>query len=121
MINKAIRQFQGSIATGLRSICKVHEPPRKLVKISNGLLGALGGSIDIVNQPRQSFEQWYKTNGYIDIVRRNPNNDIQMFGQTVLPFETGDVGEVDSEEDFKYLEWRLERQKGTVYYELQRT
>ena len=66
--------------------------------------------LDKVNMPRQIFKKTYAANGVIDIysvpfIKKNR----MLLGSKVVPFLTPFTTEVDSINDFKYLEYLVEK------------
>jgi CMP-N,N'-diacetyllegionaminic acid synthase len=110
LIDEAIKLLQDNQEfTSLRSVHKMSESSYKTLEINNGILTTLtafkGGEID-ANKPRQSFPDTYQANGYVDILSTNfilKNNEIH--GKKILPFITKPAYELDSIEDFDYLEY----------------
>ena len=61
-----------------------------------------------VNLPRQSFPPVYIPNGYIDIVRISHVFKKQtLHGNKMLIFETPQVVEIDTKEDFEYIDYKM--------------
>ena len=108
-----------NIATSLRSIHPLAEPPQKMLQIEDGwLTGFFPDDIrgDYFNLPRQTFPTAYQPNGYIDIVKtayiREENEKI--FGSKMLGFITPHSIEIDMEEDFAYLEYLLGKNNARI-------
>ena len=107
------RMLNAEDATGLRSVHEMSETAYKTVEIDNGYLKCIcSGSfeIDAANLPRQGYPKTYQPNGYVDIIRSAwviENGD--LFGNRVIAHVTPKVIEVDSAEDFDYLEYQAER------------
>ena len=71
-------------------------------------LGIDNKEIDHVNSARQVFPKTYIANGYVDVLRTIHIRKMKLLhGNSVLPFITPITTEVDTEEDFKRLEWEL--------------
>lgn len=94
----------GDEVTSLRSGHLCSESPFKwFMRDDKGFFKPLDGimSPDDVNMPRQSFENVYVPNGYIDIMRfENIRNNI-FWGNRMYVFETPVSYEVDSPEDLE--------------------
>ena len=110
VINNAISMFQSNPQfNSLRSVHKMPESSYKTLEIRNGSLTplALFGDVEIdSNAPRQSFPDTYQANGYVDILDVNfimENQEIH--GKRILPFITETAYEVDTLDDFDYLEY----------------
>jgi CMP-N-acetylneuraminic acid synthetase len=85
------------------------ESSYKTLEILNGSLTplALLGDAEIdSNAPRQSFPDTYQANGYVDVldVKFIMENQ-EIHGKKILPFITEPAYEVDSIDDFEYLEY----------------
>jgi len=62
------------------------------------------------NIPRQSLPITYAANGYIDVLSvANIKRTSSIHGENILPFITNVSYEVDTEEDFEYLEFQLKK------------
>ena len=112
IIDQAIQAFiNNSEATALRSVHEMSESAYKTFEIdTNGLLKSFGNSIslDIVNNARQSFPKTFMANGYIDVLSTAFIRETGLLhGNHVVPFITPEVTEVDTEYDFKSLEYQL--------------
>ncbi len=113
MIEQAIKQFKSAItATAMRSVHEMSESAYKTFEIaSTGVLQCVGSgitSLDAANNARQGFAKTYQANGYVDILLTSfIRKQGLLHGDSVLPFITPVVTEVDSEEDFSYLEYQL--------------
>jgi N-acylneuraminate cytidylyltransferase len=115
LIDAAVRAFAGSTdATALRSVHEMAESAYKTFEIAAGghlkRLGADSTALDAANNARQQFPATYQANGYVDVlssafIRRSG----LIHGDRVLPFVTPMVTEVDTLEDFDYLEFQLAR------------
>ena len=64
-----------------------------------------------VNLPRQSFPAVYMPDGYVDIVRSSCIlNEGSLHGNNMLVFDSPYCVEVDTKDDFDYLEFQLEKE-----------
>ena len=93
--------------TGLRSVELMAESILKCYFIRNGIAEPVCGSNMIANYPNQKVEQTYKPNGYIDIIKVDCIKDQDLWGDKIYPFVTPPVIEVDTQEEFEYLEWSM--------------
>jgi CMP-N,N'-diacetyllegionaminic acid synthase len=113
IISEAIKLFKSSEhATALRSVHEMSETAYKSLEISSeGLLMSIGNKstqLDVVNNARQSFPVTYQANGYVDIIKTDFVMKMKLLhGDRVIPFLTSRATEVDSIEDFDYLEYLL--------------
>ncbi len=100
-------------ATSLRSAHQVAEPPEKMFRVKDGLLTGFfpdDPRPDYHNLPRQAFPPAYHPNGYVDIVKTDfVRLSNSVHGPRILGFVTPVAIEVDTKEDFDYLEYRMER------------
>ena len=116
LIDQAIKHFISSpIATAMRSVHLMAESAYKTFEIapSSGQLRQVGSkstALDVANNARQVFPQTYIANGYVDILSTKFIRENQMIhGDHVIPFITPVTHEVDSEEDFDFLEFQLSK------------
>jgi len=113
-IEKAIRAFmQSDSSTALRSVHKMSESAYKTFEIEHDYLKCVGSGsfeLDAANRPRQSFSDTFHGNGYVDILRASYIlQEKKIHGDRVMAYVTPHASEVDSIEDFGYLEYTLER------------
>ncbi|CAN1513860.1 NeuA CMP-N-acetylneuraminic acid synthetase [Methylophilaceae bacterium] len=120
LIDNAINLFKNSVkATALRSAHQMSESAYKTFEISKEgqfkRLGASNTDLDSANNGRQQFPLTFQPNGYIDILSTQfiRNNGI-IHGNWVLPFITPRTQEIDTEDDFKFLEYQL--QINSIFY-----
>jgi CMP-N,N'-diacetyllegionaminic acid synthase len=96
-------------ASSLRSAHPAPESPIKwFVKNGEYFQGFVDNELS--NCPKEMFEQTYVPNGYIDIVRASvvmKNKNIH--GDKMLSYISPVVNEVDSLEEFQYIEFQLTR------------
>ncbi len=98
-------------ATALRSVHEMSESAYKAMEVENGYLKCVGSGsfdLDFANNPRQKFSKTYQPNGYVDViiseyVRKNQ----KIHGNHVIAYLTPYVVEVDTEDDFTYLEYQV--------------
>lgn len=111
-IEGAIKNMRKSDhATALRSVHEMPESSYKSFEVEDGYLRCVGsGTFDIeaVNAPRQKFRKTYHGNGYVDIIRSSYVMERQeIHGDRVLAYVTPSITEVDTEDDFNYLEYQV--------------
>lgn len=118
-IEKAIRYMMtNDNACGLRSVHEMSETSYKTLEIENGYLKCIcTGSydIDMANRPRQEFPKTYQPNGYVDVIRSSyvTENGV-VYGDRVIAYVTPRTSEVDTIEDFEYLEYQVDRKPAIV-------
>jgi len=115
LIDQAINHFiNHPRATALRSVHPMSESAYKSLEISPaGQLSRIGSGstdLDFANQARQDFPKTYIANGYVDVLSTTFILKNQLIhGDYVVPFVTPVTHEVDTEEDFSYLEFQLSK------------
>ena len=114
VIDDAIAKFKMNKdrATSLRSVHLMSESAYKTFEIGpQGQLMQIASTntdLDAANAARQSFPDTYVANGYVDVLSTDfINSSGSIHGNSVLPFVTIQVGEIDTEEDFNNLEIQL--------------
>ncbi len=112
IIDKAISLFlKQEGATSLRSGHLAPESPFKwFLKDENNYFKGMKKDLtpEKVNLPRQSFPPVYVPNGYIDIIKTETIEDHNtLHGDKMIVFETPVCNEVDTVEDFNYLEYQI--------------
>jgi len=104
----------GSDASSLRSGHAAPESPFKwFLRDENGYFKGLRDDLtpEKVNLPRQSFPDVYMPDGYIDIVKSSCIlNTNTLHGNRMMVFESPHCHEVDTLEDFNYLEYQLQKE-----------
>ncbi len=98
-------------ACGLRSVQEMSETAYKTLEIDNkGYLKCIcTGSYDIniAYRSRQEFPKTFQPNGYIDIIKSTyVMENGNVFGDKVIGYVTPPVVEIDTAEDFEYLEYQ---------------
>jgi len=106
-------------ATSLRSAAETRESPYKLFKIKNDFYVGMfpdDPRPEYYNLPRQAFPPVYHPNGYVDIIKSQTVRELgSLHGLKILSFVTPNVGELDTPEDFEFIEFVLQRQINPVY------
>ncbi|MDE2021056.1 MAG: hypothetical protein KGJ13_12025, partial [Patescibacteria group bacterium] len=76
----------------------------------NVLRGIGGGSyMDQFNNARSEFPKTYKPNGYVDVVRTESIYRGFLHGSAVMPYITPPVTEIDTEEDWEFLQYQVRK------------
>ena len=116
LLDQAINFFRSSIssATALRSVHEMAESAYKTLEVAqSGYLKRLGSEtteLDSANNPRQSLPKTFVANGYVDILSTTfIRKSCLLHGDHVLPFITPIASEIDTEEDFNFLQYQLIR------------
>lgn len=115
VMDQAIAAFEASPnSTALRSAHPMSESAYKAFEIREGLLASVGSGsfeLDAANEARQKFPPTYQANGYVDVLRTSfIDEHKRIHGNRVLGFVTEPVTEVDTQEDFDYLEFLAARE-----------
>jgi CMP-N,N'-diacetyllegionaminic acid synthase len=111
-IDRAIKMFAISKYNSLRSVHEMSETAYKSFEIfkKNDLkpIANLNFSLDDLNKPRQAFKNTYIANGVVDIYRKKfILKNKKLFGKKVMAYITKHTEEVDSLEQFKYINYLL--------------
>ena len=112
------RMKQDGSATALRSVHEMSESAYKSFEIEGDCLKSIGSNsfaLDASNDPRQKFKKTYQANGYVDVIKtayviRNS----KLHGDHVIAFVTPHVVEVDTVDDFDYLEYLVAKDPAIV-------
>jgi len=115
LIDKAIKTIQQrKDATSLRSGHKASESPFKWFRKDSsgffkGILAKVNNS-ESYNLPKETFEDVYIPNGYVDVVRKSYilSNDT-IHGERMIAFESPVCTEVDSVEEFEYIQYQISK------------
>ncbi len=121
IIDKAIKVISEDLqATSLRTIHQLAEPAEKQVRIDDkGYLRGLFPNDprpEYFNLPRQTFPPAFEPNGCVDIVKTDyvlRNN--RLLGPRMIGHATGRVTEIDTVEDFDYLEYDLKKHGSKIF------
>jgi CMP-N,N'-diacetyllegionaminic acid synthase len=115
LIDDAVNMFRNTgQATALRSVHEMSESAYKTFEINTEgrlkRLGAESTALDSANNARQQFPATFQANGYVDVLSaRFIRSHRLIHGDSVIPFTTPMVVEVDTQDDFAHLEFLLER------------
>ncbi len=122
IIEDALISFEKSdTASALRSVHKMSESAYKTFEISeNGFLQCVGSKnslLDESNKARQQFPETYFANGYVDVLSYDFIKKNQLLhGRNVMPFFTETSYEVDTPEDFEFLEFILSKNSSLIKF-----
>jgi len=119
IIDQAIRQIkQNKEATSLRSGHAASESPFKwFLKNKDGYFTGIRpqDSNDDLNKPRQSFPDVYIPDGYVDVLKSEfVVKTGTMHGSKMIGFVSPVCKEVDTPEDFEYLEFEARKTAGPL-------
>lgn len=117
VIDEAIEVMSTSLGsyTSLRSVHVQSESAYKMMEIdesSQCLVTVFERSpeLDLSNQARQSFPCTYVPNGYVDVLRVDfIEKEKRLHGNCVYGFKTEFCPEVDTFEDFDYIEFLIKK------------
>ena len=110
VVDNAIGEImQDKSATSLRSGHKAPESPLKwLVKDNRYFKGLVNG--EDYNLPKEAFKQVYIPDGFVDIVKSSfVMNNKEIHGDKMIGFESPVCTEVDSVEEFEYIQYQLDK------------
>ena len=110
VVDNAIDEImQDKSATSLRSGYKAPESPLKwLVKDNRYFKGLVSG--EDYNLPKEAFKQVYIPDGFVDIVKSSfVMNNKEIHGDKMIGFESPVCTEVDSVEEFEYIQYQLDK------------
>ena len=96
-------------ATSLRSGHRAPESPLKwFLKKSHYFHGLIDD--EGYNLPKEVFEQVYIPDGFVDIVKASfVMNNKEIHGNSIIGFESPVCTEVDSAEEFDYIQYQLDK------------
>ncbi|MBI2274142.1 MAG: acylneuraminate cytidylyltransferase family protein [Bacteroidetes bacterium] len=120
ILNNAINEIiNAKEATSLRSGHSAQESPFKwFLKDEQGYFKGLRDDLtpEKVNLPRQVFPQVYVPDGYVDIIKSDCVIESNtLHGNRMKVFESPFCTEIDTLDDFKYLEYQLTQTKPTIF------
>jgi CMP-N,N'-diacetyllegionaminic acid synthase len=120
LIDMAVQMLiENQEATALRSVHEIPESPYKMFGIKNGLLEGLypeDPRPEYYNLPRQNFPPVYKPNGYVDIIKRKTVRETEsLHGLKMIAFVTPASVEVDSQEEFDFLEYAIRKKQHQIF------
>ena len=110
VVDNAIDKIlQDGTATSLRSAHKAPESPMKwFVKDKLYFKGLIDGKDN--NLPKEEFEQVYIPDGFVDVVKASyVSKSKDIHGDKILCFESPVSTEVDSLEEFEYIQYQLDK------------
>ena len=122
ILKDALKTIMNNPSTSLRSGHKAVESPFKwFLKDEEGYFNGLQDNIDSerANMPRQIFPDVYVPDGYVDIIKTETIIEQEtLHGDKMLVFESPMCYEIDTEEDFKFLEYKIKNENSPIieYY-----
>jgi len=106
-------------ATALRSGHENNESPYKFFGIQDNFFVGLfpdDPRPEYYNLPRQTFPPVYNPNGYVDILKSEQVLESNsLHGPKIAAYVSPNTGEVDNLEDFKFLEYNLQKEPWEIY------
>ena len=114
VIDEAVKTLMADeAATSLRSVHEMAESAYKTFEQHDGVLVTVGSgstALDAASGPRQSFPKTWVGNGYVDVFQSQRLIDgLPLYGDHVLAYETAVAPEIDTEDDFDYLQYLARR------------
>lgn len=110
IIDNAIAEIiMDESSTSLRSGHKAPESPLKwFTKENNYFKGLVLG--EDFNLPKEAFDQVYIPDGYVDILKASyVMNNNMIHGNNMIGFESPVSSEVDSLEEFEYIQYQINK------------
>ena len=110
IVDSAINEImQSQDATSLRSGHKAPESPLKWFVKDNCYFKGLADGEDY-NLPKEAFKQVYIPDGFVDIVKSSfVMKNKEIHGDKMIGFESPVCTEVDSLEEFEYIQYQLDK------------
>jgi len=110
-------------STSVRTVSQTREPVEKYLHFGDDgySLCGIGRTVDEANLPSQGFKSTWLPNGELDIIKAKTVRGGSLFGDRPSGLVCHYVPEIDTEEDFDYIEWRLEKYGSPVYDYLKQT
>ena len=110
IIDNAIGEIvKNKSATSLRSGYKATESPLKWFIKEEGYFKSLKEGEDF-NLPKEAFEQLYIPDGFVDVVKSSfVMSSDKIHGDKMIGFESPVCTEVDSTEEFDYIQYQLDK------------
>ena len=114
VLDSAIKKFKSNEqATSLRSAHEMPETAYKQFELEGKYFKTIcTGSfeLDDANNSRQSFPKTYTPNGYVDILKTSYILENHLLhGNRVMGYVTDFTTEVDTLDDFEFLEWQTNK------------
>ena len=116
ILDSAIEKFMNNEeATSLRSAHEMAETAYKQFELEGKYFKTIcSGSLDLddANNSRQSFLKTYSPNGYVDILGTSHILENHLLhGNRVMGYVTDFAIEVDTIDDFEFLEWQINKSR----------
>ena len=115
ILDDAINHIKNNnYSTSLRSGHKAPESPWKwFIRDGDFFKGLLNN--EDYNLPKEAFNQVYIPNGYIDIVKTSfMQNNKEIHGDKMIFFESPVCTEVDSKEEFEFLQYQSDKNESIL-------
>ena len=114
ILNNSIEKFMNNAeATSLRSAHEMPETAYKQFELEGKYFKTIctdSFDLDDANNSRQSFPKTYTPNGYVDILRTSHILENHLLhGNRVMSYVTDFAIEVDTIDDFEFLEWQINK------------
>ncbi len=119
ILDNAIEKFiNNGEATSLRSAHEMSETAYKQFELEGEYFKTIctgSFNLDDANNSRQSFPKTYSPNGYIDILKTSHilENNL-LHGNQVMSYLTDFTIEVDTLDDFEFLEWHIQKNRELI-------
>ena len=114
-LDNAIKKFIKSKHSSLRTVHEMPETAYKSFEVKKKFLSALKNinyDINKLNNSRQLFPKTYVANGVVDLYRKKfILKNKKLFSKKVLAYKTNITPEIDSLDEFKYINYLLKNDK----------
>lgn len=119
IVDKAIDIILDKNATSLRSGHKAVESPLKWFSLSKeGFFQSFisdDNNQEAYNLPKESFDDVYIPNGYVDIVKASHiMNNSTVHGERMIGYESPFCTEVDSNHELDYIKYEIEKKSSVL-------
>lgn len=108
-IDEAIKIFgEVETASGLRSVHKMSESAEKcFYRVHGNILETMGGrrEVDLANEPNHRYNQTYRPNGAIDIIKPEIVKTGALYGDKCYGYLTPWTIEIDTPADLAYAQY----------------
>lgn len=125
-LNEKINSIVHNVTLNIsaRSVYKLNESPFKMFKVNletSYIIPFMDISIDKTNLPRQNFSDCYCPNGYLDIIKVSTIiQNKKVYAENIIKIETNNVGEIDSQDDFDFIEITLKKNSKNLLEKLKK-
>jgi len=117
-IDEAIELISASAsASGLRSVYEMSETAWKTFELEESYIKSILSKTNNQNEnlssdmPRQALPKTYVGQGLVDVINPIFCTEKNIYGENVLGFVSPNVGEIDTEDDFDFINYLIEKKQ----------